>query len=232
MQQPTQSGEAGVLKRVTVRLVREEERGEFDFRLEDQHYLHSACLTGQTLRYVAELDGEWVALICFGAAAMHLKGREDWIGWTPRRRARRLGFVVNNSRFLVLPDRQKYPNLASRVLGLCLRRLSADWQQQWGHPVLVVESFVDESRYRGTCYRVQDKKVTCGRPGVDFQAAFFIWAKEFRCCQKPSKSRFITAQRMSSTWPAPLTDQSIPDCFTRWPMTVLHPASTTPEPMK
>ena len=77
MQQQTQSGEADVLKRVTVRLVREEERGEFDFRLEDQHYLHSACLTGQTLRYVAELDGQWVALICFGAAAMHLKGRED-----------------------------------------------------------------------------------------------------------------------------------------------------------
>jgi hypothetical protein len=61
--------------------------------------------------------------------------------------------VVNNSRFLVLPDRQKYPNLASRVMGLCLRRLSQDWQEQWGHPVLVVESFVDESRYRGTCYR-------------------------------------------------------------------------------
>jgi len=173
MQQPTQSGEADVLKRVTVRLVREEERGEFDFRLEDRHYLHSACLTGQTLRYVAELDGEWVALICFGAAAMHLKGREDWIGWTPRRRARRLGFVVNNSRFLVLPDRQKYPNLASRVLGLCLRRLSGDWQQQWGHPVLVVESFVDESRYRGTCYKA------CGFEAVGLTEGYGRSSRDF-----------------------------------------------------
>ena len=74
MQKQTQCGEADVIKRVTVRLVREEERGEFDFRLEDQHYLQSARLAGQTLRYVAELDGAWVALLCFGAAALHLKG--------------------------------------------------------------------------------------------------------------------------------------------------------------
>jgi hypothetical protein len=160
MAKSKQAGEADVLQRVTVRLIREEERTEFDFRLEHQHYLGSARLTGQTLRYVAELGGEWVALICFGAAALHLKARERVIGWTPRQRARRLPFVVNNSRFLVLPDRQQYPNLASRVLGLCLRRLSADWQAAWEHPVLLVESFVDESRYRGTCYKA------CG-----FQAA-------------------------------------------------------------
>jgi hypothetical protein len=54
---------------------------------------------------------------------------------------------------LVLPERQRYPNLASRVLGLALKRLSADWQQAWGHPVVLVESYVDESQYRGTCYR-------------------------------------------------------------------------------
>jgi hypothetical protein len=61
--------------------------------------------------------------------------------------------VVNNSRFLVLPERERYSNVASRVLSLCLKRLSSDWQAQWGHPILVVESFVDESKYRGTCYR-------------------------------------------------------------------------------
>ncbi len=173
MQKQPQPVEADVIRRVTVRLVREEERGEFDFRLEDQHYLHSARLAGQTLRYVAELDGEWVALVCFGAAALHLKGREQWIGWTPRRRARRLGFVVNNTRFLVLPDRQKYPNLTSRVLGLCLRRLSPDWQQQWGHPVLVVESFVDESRYRGTCYKA------CGFEAVGLTEGYGRSSRDF-----------------------------------------------------
>ena len=99
------AGEQDLLRRVNVRLVPEERRGEFDFRLEQDHYLHSAHLSGQTLRYVAEVDGEWVALLCFGAAALHLKAREQWMEWTPQQRARRLAFVVNNSRFLVLPKR-------------------------------------------------------------------------------------------------------------------------------
>src|SRR6266478_8169700 len=166
MQTGQQAGESAVLKRVVVRLVREEERSQFDWRLENQHYLASAHLAGQTLRFVAELDGQWVALLCFSAAALHLKGREQWIGWSPRQRARRLAFVVNNSRFLVLPERQKYPNLASRVLGLCLRRLSRDWLEHWGHPVLVVESYVDESQYRGTCYRA------CGFKALGFTAGY------------------------------------------------------------
>jgi len=133
------------LKRVLVRLLLEHERPEFDRLLTEKHYLHDWVLTGQSLRYVAELDGQWVALISFSAASFHLKAREKWIAWSPRQRARRLPFVVNNSRFLVLPERQRYPNLASRVLGLCRRRLNADWQERWQHPVLAVESFVDES---------------------------------------------------------------------------------------
>ena len=129
-----------LLKRVTVRIVIEEERAKFDQLLEERHYLEYARLSGQTLRYVAELDGQWVALICFGAAALHLKSRDqEWIRWSPRQRARRLHFVVNNSRFPVLPQRQSFPNLASKVMGLCLRRLSSDWQECWGHPVLAVE---------------------------------------------------------------------------------------------
>jgi hypothetical protein len=142
-----------VLRRITVRLALPEERERFDLLLETEHYLHSARLGGQALRYVAELDGQLVALICFSAPALHTKARERWIKWSPRQHARRLCFVVNNSRFLVLPERARYPNLASRVLGLCLQRLDADWQAHWGHPVLLVESYVDERQYRGTCYR-------------------------------------------------------------------------------
>jgi len=154
MEKQFSAADTDFLRRVTVRLLREDERSEFDCRLEREHYLHSAALAGQTLRYVAEVDGQWVGLLCFSAPALHLKARdEEWIGWTPRQRARRLLFVVCNSRLLLLPERQRYPNLGSRVLGLCLRRLSQDWQERWGHPVLVVESFVDESQYRGTCYR-------------------------------------------------------------------------------
>ena len=173
MSKPPPGGEVDVLQRITLRCVRDAERATFDQLLENRHYLASARLAGQTLRYVAELDGQWVALLTFSAAALHLKGREQWIRWTPRQRARRLGLVVNNSRFLVLPERQRYPNLASRVLGLTLRRLSDDWQAQWGHPVLVVESFVDETRARGTCYRA------CGFEAVGLTEGYGRASRDF-----------------------------------------------------
>lgn len=77
------SAEPEILERVTVRLLREDERQRFDQLLEQKHYLCSARLVGRTLRYVADLDGEWVALACFSAAALHLKAREQWIRWPP-----------------------------------------------------------------------------------------------------------------------------------------------------
>src|ERR1019366_8072256 len=158
--------ESDYLSKVSVRLLELGERERFDGLLESEHYLHSAGVGGPSLRYVAEVEGQWVALLVFSGAAPHTKARETEIGWTPRQRARRLCWVVNNSRFLVLPERQRYPNLASRVLGLCLKRLNADWQQQWGHPVVLVESYVDESQYRGTCYRA------CGFQAVGLTAGY------------------------------------------------------------
>jgi len=165
--------ESEVLQRVRVRLLVAPERPQFDRLLTEAHYLHDPSLAGQCLRYVAELDGQWVALLTFSAAALQLKAREKWIGWSPRQRARRLAMVVSNSRFLVLTQRHRYPNLASRILGLCLRRLSADWQEHWRHPVLVVESFVDESQYRGTCYRA------CGFEAVGATRGFARASRDF-----------------------------------------------------
>ena len=153
MSRPSSLSEPDLLSRVTVRLIKDNERERFDSLIEERHYLHSAILVGEHLRYVAELDGQWIALLAFSAASLHLKARDKRIHWSPRQRARRLSFIANNSRFLVLADRKSLPNLASRVLGLCLRRLSEDWLARWQHPILAVESFVDESQYRGTCYR-------------------------------------------------------------------------------
>ena len=147
MTKPNRTPEAEFLRKVEIRLLAPEERERFDGLLEQEHYLGSARVGGQSLRYVAEVEGQWVALLIFSGAAPHTKAREHKIGWTPRQRARRLGWVVNNSRFLVLPERQRYPNLASRVLALALKCLSADWQAHWGHPVVLVQSYVDESKY-------------------------------------------------------------------------------------
>jgi len=179
--------ESEVLRRVTVRLIRDDEKARFDQLLEDLHYLQSATLAGQNLRYVAELDGQWLALLTFSAAALHLKGRERWIGWTPRQRSRRLLFVVNNSRYLLLPQRERYPNLASRVLALCLRRLSQDWQERWHHPVLLVESFVDESQYRGTCYRA------CGFEPIGPTGGFARDSRDFYLPHDRPKQLYLRA---------------------------------------
>jgi hypothetical protein len=201
------ANEAEVVKRVKMRLLEAHEQPEFDRLLREKHYLQDARLAGQSLRYVAELDGQWLALLSFSAAALHLKAREQWIGWSPRQRARRLAFVVNNSRFLVLPERARFPNLASRVLGLVLRRLSADWQARWGHPVLVVESFVDETRYRGTCYRA------CGFEAVGPTQGFGRASRDFYLEHGEPKQLYLRELRTGARpllrqarWPRELAD--------------------------
>lgn len=181
--------ESDLLRQVTVRLITPEERDRFDQLLEQRHYLQSARLGGPSLRYMAEVDGQWVALIAFSGASPHTKAREQKIRWTPRQRARRLGFVVNNSRFLVLPERQRYPNLASRVLALCLKRLNGDWQERWGHPVLLVESYVDESQYRGTCYRA------CGFEAVGLTAGFGRCSRDYYCEHGQPKQLYLRELR-------------------------------------
>ncbi len=104
------------------------------------------------MRHVAVIDGQWVALVGYGAAALTLTARDRWVGWSPENRYRRLRFVANNQRFCVL-ESPAPKNLASAVLGASLRRLSADWRDTWGHPVVLVETFTDPARHRGTCYQ-------------------------------------------------------------------------------
>lgn len=153
-QKPTVSaGEQAVLDGVTVRMIESREQERFNRLLIEQHYLHNAELVGERLCYVAEWQGQWLALLSWSAPAYRLKPRETWIGWTEAQRRRRLGLVINNSRFLIL-EHAHYPNLASRVMRLCTDRLCEDWEKRWGHAVLLAESFVDVQVFRGTCYKV------------------------------------------------------------------------------
>jgi Domain of unknown function (DUF4338)/DDE_Tnp_1-associated/Transposase DDE domain len=165
--------ESEVLRRVRVRLIEEWERPAYDELIATEHYLRESSVVGESLRYVAEVDGQWVALLTFSAAALHVKARERWLGWSVRQLARRRSFLANNSRFLVRPQRQRYPNLASRVLGLVLRRLSPDWEARWAHPILAVESFVEETYAPGTCYKA------CGFEAVGVTAGFARASRDF-----------------------------------------------------
>jgi hypothetical protein len=116
------------------------------------HYLRGVRAVGEQLFYaVTDGGGEWLGVLVFCAASRRLRGRDRWIGWSEEQRRRRLPLVVNNCRFLLLPDKT-FPNLGSRSLRLVADRLSADWQQRYGHPVLVVETFVDPEQFCGTVY--------------------------------------------------------------------------------
>ena len=88
-----------------------------------------------------------------GAWHLTLKPRDRWLHWAARDVPQRRHLLAQNARFLVLAAPGRWPNLASRVLRLVCDRLSVDWQQQFGHPILAVETFVDPQRFRGTCYR-------------------------------------------------------------------------------
>jgi len=132
-----------------------EERRHCQRLLRKHHYLGGLKAVGEQMCYAAvDWQGRWLALLLFSAAAKHLKHRDQWIGWTRAQRDRRLSLVVNNSRFLILPHAH-IPNLGSRVLRLALDRLSRDWQERYGHPVLVVETFVDPDEFDGTVYSAQ-----------------------------------------------------------------------------
>lgn len=146
--------EARLLGEVVVRLVNDDpERRRHDELIEREHYLHKASAIGRVLRYVAEYRGEWIAVLTFCSAALHLKPRDQFLHWPARQVKERRHLLAQNSRFLVLPATGRWPNLASRVLKLACARLAQDWQDAFGHPVLLVETFVDPQRFRGTCYR-------------------------------------------------------------------------------
>jgi hypothetical protein len=115
------------------------------------HYLGDVRAVGEQLWYAITAGGTWLGVLVFCAASRRLRARDQWIGWSEEQRRRRLPLVVNNCRFLLLPDKT-FPNLASRSLSLALHRLSADWQTRYGHPVVVVETFVDPEQFCGTVY--------------------------------------------------------------------------------
>jgi len=117
------------------------------------HYLGAGPLCGAQMRYlVRSPERGWLGGLAFSAAAWRLKARDQWIGWSESVRQQHLERVVGNSRFLILPQ-VAVPHLASKVLGMATRRLASDWKQRYGYEPLLVETFVESGRFRGTSYR-------------------------------------------------------------------------------
>jgi hypothetical protein len=120
--------------------------------IERHHYLGYKPLPGAQMRYLVFAGPHLLAALGFGAAAWKVAPRDQFIGWTAQERVRNLHRVVNNARFLILPWITSR-NLASRILGGVVKRLGQDWQDRYGYRPVLLETFVDRERFRGTCYR-------------------------------------------------------------------------------
>jgi hypothetical protein len=133
------------------------------------HYLGYSPLPGAQLRYLIGWDQGILGAIGFGAAAWKVAARDRWIGWRRSEREAYLGRVLNNARFLLLPW-VEVKHLASKVLSLAVRRVAADFPARYGERVVLLETFVETGRYRGTCYRAANWQYlgeTAGRGKCD-----------------------------------------------------------------
>jgi hypothetical protein len=125
----------------------------FQRYLVHHHYLGYRGPIGENRGYLIQSStGVDLACLLFGAAAWQCAPRDRWIGWSAEQRAQRLPFIANNSRFVILPW-VRVPHLASHILSRVVRRIAADWQQRYRHPIHLLESFVQPDRFRGACYQ-------------------------------------------------------------------------------
>lgn len=159
------------LRPVRLELVRAgtTEARRWAYFLNRYHYL-GLRLVGENAGYLAcDGRGREVACLLFGAPAWRCAARDAYLQWPSSERAARLKFLANNTRFLILPW-VRTPHLASHVLGAAAARIGQDWRRKYGHGLEWLESFVDTSRYRGTCYAAANWQLaghTAGRSRQD-----------------------------------------------------------------
>jgi hypothetical protein len=125
----------------------------FKHLLAEYHYLGFSGTVGENMKYmVYDRMHRPLACLLFGSAAWKVASRDSWIGWDPTTRQAGLPYITNNMRFLILPW-VRVPYLASHFLGRIAKRISADWMRKYGHPIYLLETFVEQDRFQGTCYK-------------------------------------------------------------------------------
>lgn len=128
------------------------EEALFNSLIEQHHYLGYEQPVGEHLKSLVWAQGRPVACMAWSSAPRHLGPRDRFIGWNPSTRKQNIRLVAYNTRFLLLPW-VKVPHLASHILGRMAARISDDWRQCYAHPIYLLETFIDPTRFRGTCYR-------------------------------------------------------------------------------
>lgn len=146
------NGSAGDYQKLCVELANPQFSYLWDYLIHHYHYLRLPKLVGEHLRHLVFIDGQVVACLAWASAAWKVKARDQFIGWEESTKRKKLHLIANNTRFLILPW-VNVQYLASKALSLSIRRLRADWEKTYAHPVYLAETFVDISRFEGTCYR-------------------------------------------------------------------------------
>jgi len=124
----------------------------FNSLIEHHHYLGYEQPVGEHLKYLIWAQGRPIACMAWSSAPRHLGSRDRFIGWSGEARRRNIRYLAYNTRFLILPW-VAVPHLASHILGRIARQISQDWERIYGHPIFLLETFIDPERFHGTCYR-------------------------------------------------------------------------------
>jgi hypothetical protein len=183
-----------------------EEEREWNKLVKRYHYLKEHRMVGESLRYVAKQNGKWIALLGWSSAAYHLRARDAWIGWTDLLRNARRPLVACNARFVLLGSKSDTScKVASEILSLNLRCLSEDWQRRYGHPIALVETFVDPERFEGTCYRAANwieigVSKGFGRSRIDFYQLHAKPKAIFLHPLTPKARHILSAPDMPKSW--------------------------------
>jgi hypothetical protein len=137
----------------------------FNSLMEQHHYLAYEQPVGEHLKFLVWAQGRPIACMAWSSAPRHLGSRDRYIGWSAEARRRNIRFLAYNTRYLILPW-VRVPHLASHILSRMASQLSPEWERMYDHPMYFAETFIDPTRFRGTCYRAANWKflgLTTGR---------------------------------------------------------------------
>lgn len=173
----------------------------FKCLLAKYHYLGFRNTVGENFKYlIRDNKNRPLACLLFGSAAWKCAPRDNFIGWDNHSHGTNLGFITNNTRFLILPW-VRVPHLASHILAQIAKRISADWEAKYSHPIYLLETFVDHSRFRGTCYQAANWNLvgqTQGRTRNDRNHSIEATIKDIYLYRLTRKKRIWTGTANST----------------------------------
>jgi hypothetical protein len=124
----------------------------WNYLIDTYHYKGCRIVVGRHIKYLVYVEQQLIGCFGFADAVLQLRSRDQWLGWNEQQRAANLHLIINNVRFLILPWVQ-IRNLASKLLSLSTRIVPDDWQRIYHYRPVLIETFVEQQRFRGTCYK-------------------------------------------------------------------------------